>query len=276
MFAGRFDETFERWSKEDDYDKPRGLGASATSTAENETGSPMLAVASGEEAYLRRLALSQGVVAPLNSLTGDDVYARRVALSQGVEQQSAAPTFIATSDPMLVPTHTNAPSPQPSLSTMATEAPMSIEPHVNMNLEDDVIPGAGASSLKSTVSRTTSGEDAFLRRAALSAQASRPNHIAVPPSFTSAAPPSPPELAYNPFAPPSVPPPPPLALLEEQIKAKREAAAAIAARLAGLAAGGSPAGTGAAGGAIPAPATGDDEPFGSKRFFFIIVLQDRR
>ncbi|KAF8894513.1 hypothetical protein BD779DRAFT_1669011 [Infundibulicybe gibba] len=74
----------------------------------------------------------------------------------------------------------------------------------------------------------TTGDEAYLRRAAMSAR-----------TVPVVSPPSPPQLAYNPFAPPSVPPPPPgppssalSAALEERVKA----AAAIAAKLSSLAA----------------------------------------
>ncbi|KAG7452577.1 uncharacterized protein BT62DRAFT_10373 [Guyanagaster necrorhizus] len=77
---------------------------------------------------------------------------------------------------------------------------------------------------------TETGEEAYLRRLVMS---SRPPVPAPAPR-----PPSPPQLAYNPFAPPSVPPPPPgppAAVLQATIDEKVKAAAAIAARLGALA-----------------------------------------
>ncbi|KAK0210687.1 hypothetical protein DFS33DRAFT_1483738 [Desarmillaria ectypa] len=75
---------------------------------------------------------------------------------------------------------------------------------------------------------TETDDEAYLRRLAMS---SRPPALAP-------RPPSPPQLAYNPFAPPSVPPPPPgppAAALQAMIDEKVKAAAAIAARLGALA-----------------------------------------
>ncbi|PPR03520.1 hypothetical protein CVT24_007006 [Panaeolus cyanescens] len=83
-----------------------------------------------------------------------------------------------------------------------------------------------------------SGEEAYLRRVAMSTMRQPDPSMStfsphIPPRQRS---PSPPTLAYNPFAPPSVPPPPPPpatmpGALEERVKA----AAAIAAKLGALA-----------------------------------------
>ncbi|KAK7466979.1 hypothetical protein VKT23_004042 [Stygiomarasmius scandens] len=76
-----------------------------------------------------------------------------------------------------------------------------------------------------------SGEEAYLRRLAMSTRPAQPAEVSPPPPQ-----PSPPPLAYNPFAPPSVPPPPPPGgpnagpSLDERAKA----AAAIAARLSAM------------------------------------------
>ena len=74
------------------------------------------------------------------------------------------------------------------------------------------------------------GDDAYQRRAAMSSLSVV--HQPEPPSESS------PSLAYNPFAPTSVPPPPPgpPPSIEDEVARKREAAAAIAAKLAALAA----------------------------------------
>ncbi|KAJ7156052.1 hypothetical protein C8R43DRAFT_1065735 [Mycena crocata] len=93
--------------------------------------------------------------------------------------------------------------------------------------DDDPIPGLGLGAAPLPAAET--GDEAYLRRVAM-ASLSRPP----PPPARSL---SPPTLAYNPFAPPSVPPPPPgpppsmAAALDARVKA----AAAIAARLGALA-----------------------------------------
>jgi splicing factor 45 len=74
------------------------------------------------------------------------------------------------------------------------------------------------------------GDDAYQRRAAMPSLSIV--HQPEPPSEFSSS------LAYNPFAPTSVPPPPlgPPPSIEDEVARKREAAAAIAAKLAALAA----------------------------------------
>ena len=74
------------------------------------------------------------------------------------------------------------------------------------------------------------GDDAYQRRAALSSVSQV--HQPEPPREAS------PSLAYNPFAPVSVPPPPPgpPPSIEDEVARKREAAAAIAAKFGALAA----------------------------------------
>ncbi|KAJ7109297.1 hypothetical protein C8R44DRAFT_986306 [Mycena epipterygia] len=96
---------------------------------------------------------------------------------------------------------------------------------------ESAIPGLSLGSTAAAPPVTETGDEAYLRRVAM-ASLSRP----APPS-PPARPLSPPTLAYNPFAPPSVPPPPPgpppsiAAALDARVKA----AAAIAARLGALA-----------------------------------------
>ena len=81
-----------------------------------------------------------------------------------------------------------------------------------------------------SISMEETGDGAYQRRAALSSvlQVHQPE----PPRE------SPPPLAYNPFAPVSVPPPPPgpPPSIEDEVARKREAAAAIAAKFGALAA----------------------------------------
>ena len=91
----------------------------------------------------------------------------------------------------------------------------------------------------STLPRAETGEEAYLRRLAMSTM----NRNAAPapaPAPQSERPRSvsPPALAYNPFAPPSVPPPPPgppTATTPNIFEDKVKAAAAIAAKLSALA-----------------------------------------
>jgi len=81
-----------------------------------------------------------------------------------------------------------------------------------------------------SISMEETGDDAYQCRAALSSVSQV--HQLEPPRE------SPPPLAYNPFAPVSVPPPPPgpPPSIEDEVARKREAAAAIAAKFGALAA----------------------------------------
>lgn len=90
------------------------------------------------------------------------------------------------------------------------------------------------------------GEEAYLRRLAMStvpraSPTSTPPLPPPPPERSHTRSPSPPALAYNPFAPPSVPPPPPPGAAPGatlgatgDVQEKAKAAAAIAAKLAAL------------------------------------------
>ncbi|KAG6879530.1 hypothetical protein C0992_001863 [Termitomyces sp. T32_za158] len=98
------------------------------------------------------------------------------------------------------------------------------------------------------------GDEAYLRRVAMSTM-NRPHPPPAPaPAPAPVSPPSPPPLAYNPFAPQSVPPPPPgpPTSASSEIEAKVKAAAAIAARLSALA--------GSAPSPAPAPAPKEEKP----------------
>ncbi|KAG6820609.1 hypothetical protein H0H93_014525 [Arthromyces matolae] len=111
---------------------------------------------------------------------------------------------------------------------MSNASTRSTQPHNNG--EDDV-PGLHLSQPPPPPVAQT-GDEAYLRRVAMST-------ISKPTPSIPVAPPSPPPLAYNPFAPSvSVPPPPPPGPPESvtsEIEAKVKAAAAIAARLSSLA-----------------------------------------
>ncbi|KAF8078001.1 hypothetical protein FPV67DRAFT_1463798 [Lyophyllum atratum] len=99
----------------------------------------------------------------------------------------------------------------------------SAPPPVLPNEEGDVL-GLSMGLTPAPISVAQSGDEAYQRRLAMSSAGPPP-------------PASPPPLAYNPFAPPSVPPPPsgPPGSVTSEIEAKVKAAAAIAARLSALA-----------------------------------------
>ena len=93
----------------------------------------------------------------------------------------------------------------------------------------DSIPG-----LRVAAQPAETGDEAYLRRVALSHAQARPP---IQRSTSEAAEEALSSLAYNPFAPPSVPPPPgpPGTLVPNAFEDKAKAAAAIAARLGALA-----------------------------------------
>ncbi|KAH7889269.1 hypothetical protein F5I97DRAFT_494358 [Phlebopus sp. FC_14] len=248
--SGRFDDhdSFDHWSRADEDDHPRGLGAHT----------PLAVVdrnLSGEDAYLRRLAMSQGTRAPSpppasldRNMSGEEAFQRRLAMSAGAQA---------------------APPPIPSFAPLES-APSAVE-------DDDSIPGLGMPPRidpfdTSTVpDRAETGEDAYQRRLAMS-QGLRPTAQPFMPSQPQIAasvaqppqpPPSPPQLAYNPFAPPAnVPPPPPPGQqppVPSGFEDKVKAAANIAAKLSALAAtAGSSTGATSSGTGSPAPPADDD------------------
>ncbi|KAI0654793.1 hypothetical protein C8Q70DRAFT_925134, partial [Cubamyces menziesii] len=227
--TGRFE---DRDEMEDDYDRPRGgLGSSAAPRADFPPPAPVNVAMSGDEAYLRRLAMSQAVRPAEPPVPGF----------------SPAPSTSTLPPPGSAPSfNPGGPSP-PSYATLPPSSSFTPAPS-----EGDDIPGLGRAS--STFSSSASpppppasaaipppapvaqsGEEAYLRRLALSQQgaglgASNPMPFVSPPSpaFVSTVP------------PPAVPPPPaagaPVApLTEEKIRNSKQAAAAIAARLSALA-----------------------------------------
>lgn len=138
-------------------------------------------------------------------MSGEEAYQRRLALSRGVNPEAA----VAASEP---PSHPSPVHPAPQEFQELTSS----------------IP----------LPRPETGDEAYMRRIAMSQLESRPSPptAQVTPPFEEPAP-----LAYNPFAPRSVPPPPPPGVgltLPPDMDARAKAAAAIAARLGALGAAG--------------------------------------
>lgn len=158
------------------------------------------------------------------TLTGEEAYQRRLAMSSGL--RPVAPTAPVLSSTLSFRPSSTVPEPAqtPAEIRMAT-------------IDEDEIPYFPETSQPPGVvpPTTETGEEAFLRRLAMSKSA---QSAPVPPPIAQ----EPPALAYNPFAPPSLVPPPAAAglpstgsaLSEEKVKSSREAAAAIAAKLAAL------------------------------------------
>ncbi|KAI0345187.1 hypothetical protein BDW22DRAFT_1390597 [Trametopsis cervina] len=177
--------------------------------------------------------------APVVDMTGDEAYQRRLAMSASFKAASPPPP--STAPPAFIPT----PAFKPSASLS-----------VPLDDDDNYIPGLGAPppAPPPSVPRVETGEEAYLRRLALSQRTPAAAPVR-PPS------PEPPSLAYNPFAPTAAVPPPAAAglpssgttLSDEKARKTREAAAAIAARLSALAPpGGSPS-AGPSGGSSTPP-----------------------
>lgn len=236
--SGRFDEenTYDRWSRADD-DRLRGIGS---------TDPPVAAVdrnMSGEDAYLRRLAMSQGAAPPSapspplvhvdRNMLGEEASQRRLALSTGgLPAQTASPAVSQPAD----------------------------------DADFDVASGNDVTEPPAvSVDRTETGDEAYQRNLPMSQglRSTAPSFIpSQPPPMPSsvAEPPSPPRLAYNPFAPPTNVPPPP-SQIPSGFEDKVKAAANIAARLSALAplAGASSAGSGDSGTDSPAPPLPEEE-----------------
>ncbi|TFK86256.1 hypothetical protein K466DRAFT_587379 [Polyporus arcularius HHB13444] len=197
--AGRYEER-DRDEMDEDYDRPRGIGA-----ASSDVPPP---------------------TAPVNvNLTGDEAYQRRLALSQGYRpQETSTSSTTATSSTMLIPSSSSYGLPEvehdndiPGLRAMSSLSP----------------PPAPAPAM---VPVAQTGEEAYLRRLALSQQGFQPPRAPSPLPFSDSPP------VQTPMVPPPMVPPPPAsapasgpAISAEKIQHSKQAAAAIAARLAALA-----------------------------------------
>ena len=194
-----------------------------------------------EEDYARPRGIGMGAAAAFNAppptapvsvnMTGDEAYQRRLAMSQGVKPpEPPAPSFAPPFASATIP-------PNPSSSLASDD-----------ERNDHDIPGlAGMHSLPPPVPTVVpvaqSGEEAYLRRLALSQQPPPPPRVPSPMPFSISPPPFTPSMS-----PPVMPPPPPPivspppanapvgpALIPAKIQSSKQAAAAIAARLSALA-----------------------------------------
>ena len=197
---------------DEDYDRPRGgIGAPA---------------------------ISPPPTAPVNaSMTGDEAYQRRLAMSQGFRPtESPAP-------PLAPP-----PASQSVSSTFSGFAPFSVPPSSSFGQsgygDNDGVSGLGGPPSFASpppppppvaAPVAQSGEEAYLRRLALSQQGVQPQ----PPRSPSPLPfdDTPPPQIQIPFVPPPASVPPPVTALAsaDKIQSSKQAAAAIAARLSALA-----------------------------------------
>ncbi|KAL0946977.1 hypothetical protein HGRIS_013127 [Hohenbuehelia grisea] len=189
------------------------------------------------------------------NMTGDDAYQRRLALSAGIgARRAVSPPAVPSFQP---PSFAPAKHPQ-------EDSPTSDQ-------ANDTLPESSSesSSRVAVPPLAQTGDEAYLRRLAMSnmntaATPAPVTHPAASPSFAPARAVSPPTLAFNPFAPPSVPPPPPggPGAIPSGFEDKVKAAAAIAARLGALAA--SAASSAPSGSGSNTPTSGfvkaDDEP----------------
>ncbi|KAI0781374.1 hypothetical protein BD413DRAFT_28648 [Trametes elegans] len=229
--TGRYDERDEDEEPQEDYDRPPGIGSG-----------PQLALTSS---------------APVNmNMSGDEAYQRRLAMSQGSRPvETPAPAipsiFASSSSTSFAPSSSS--TTMPPSSSFATIPPSSsFAP--SEGGEDNPGLGRALSTFSASASpppfpvnaaaATPTSEEAYLRRLALSQQPTQPRP-ASPLPFD-----SPPPASTPAVPPPAVPPPPASApaptLSEDKVRHSKQAAAAIAARLSALAPKGglsSPAGT---------------------------------
>ncbi|KAI0648299.1 hypothetical protein C8Q79DRAFT_954719 [Trametes meyenii] len=213
--TGRFE---ERDDMDEDYDRPRGIGSA---TPAMPPPVPVNVNMSGDEAYQRRLAMSQGF-RPAETITA----------------RFSPPPSTTTPPASFVP-----PSNSGGMSTATSFATLPASSSYTAS-EGDEVPGLGGGSPAFTASPppaatapapsvTQTGEEAYLRRLALLQQAAEPARVPSPLPFDDTPP------AFTPSVPPVVPPAlasaPAPALTEDKVRNSKQAAAAIAARLSALA-----------------------------------------
>ena len=203
---------------DEDYDRPRGgIGAGVPSN-------PAPVNMSGDEAYQRRLAMSQGL---------------QPSVSSFAPATSTSSTTFSGFEPFSVP-------PSSSFSQSG-------------NGDEAGVPGLGRPSslspppppLPAAPPTAQSGEEAYLRRLAMSQQSAQPPRAPSPLPFDDEPPSRTPSLPPPAVPPPPVSAPPAAPITADKIQSSKQAAAAIAARLSALA----PKGTGPSSSASP-PAPG--------------------
>ncbi|RPD73513.1 hypothetical protein L226DRAFT_536196 [Lentinus tigrinus ALCF2SS1-7] len=198
--AGRYDER-DRDEMEEDYDRPRGIGAASAGAPP--PSAPVSVSMTGDEAYQRRLAMSQGFRPP------------EPTTSSAVLSSSATTVPPASS---YGPPDDDQDSGVPGLGAMTSYSPPL------------PAPAPAAAPIIET------GDEAYLRRLVMSQQGAQPPRAPSPLPFDATPP------VHTLVVPaPMVPPPPAFAPVSgpapssDKIQNSKQAAAAIAARLAALA-----------------------------------------
>ncbi|KAJ3781969.1 hypothetical protein GGU10DRAFT_365065 [Lentinula aff. detonsa] len=153
---------------------------------------------------VREQAREPAPAQPDRDLTGEEAYQRRLQMSMGYH-----------------------PPPPPSA---VAQPPSVIDGGDGDNANHSSSSNPGGSDTSPSFSRSETGDEAYLQRVAMSATAPPPPSAPEPSSLPLRQP-SPPQLAYNPFAPPSVPPPPPGPPGSFSVDERARMAAAIAAKL---------------------------------------------